>query len=83
MASVEVRVFANLRQSVNPDVAPDPDNPFQVDIRDGEVLGGLLDILGIPKDTIIIGLVNGVRQSMDYILKDGDRVGFFPPMGGG
>jgi len=31
----------------------------------------------------IIVLVNGVKQSTDYILRDGDEVVFLPPVSGG
>jgi len=31
----------------------------------------------------IIVLVNGVKQSMDYVLRDGDEVVFLPPVSGG
>jgi len=31
----------------------------------------------------IIMLVNGVKQSTDYVLRDGDEVVFLPPVSGG
>jgi molybdopterin converting factor small subunit len=42
-----------------------------------------MKVIGIPEDAVTISLVNGLRQPLDYMLKDGDRVGLFPPLGGG
>lgn len=83
MNSVEVRVFANFRQMINPSVAPNPDNPFQVEINESMTLKDLIEFIGLPEDTIVIPLVNGLRQPMNYFLNAGDRVGLFPPIGGG
>ena len=39
--------------------------------------------LNLPSDDIKIVMVNGRNQPMDLILKGDERVGFFPPVGGG
>lgn len=83
LGSVEVRVFANFRQMINPSITPNPDNPFKVEINEGMTLKDLIKTIGIPKDPIVIPLVNGLRESLDYVLNPGDRVGLFPPIGGG
>ena len=45
-------------------------------------LSKLLDNVHSSENPIII-LVNGVKQDMNYILRDGDEVVFLPPVSGG
>jgi hypothetical protein len=42
-----------------------------------------LEQLKIPPDSIKLVFLNGVHANGDEILKDGDRIGAFPPIGGG
>lgn len=39
--------------------------------------------LEIPVDQIKIVMVNGRSETVDYLLKGDERVGLFPPVGGG
>ena len=39
--------------------------------------------LGIPADKVKIVIVNGKDETLDYVVRGGDRVGLFPPVGGG
>jgi sulfur-carrier protein len=39
--------------------------------------------LGIPPEKIKLAMVNGRSVSLDHGIRDGDRVGLFPPVGGG
>lgn len=39
--------------------------------------------LGIPSEKIKLAMVNGRSVSLDHGVRDGDRVGLFPPVGGG
>ncbi len=39
--------------------------------------------LGIPTEKIKLAMVNGRSVSLDHGITDGDRVGLFPPVGGG
>ena len=39
--------------------------------------------IGIPPERIKMVMVNGRRASLDGPVRDGDRVGLFPPVGGG
>lgn len=83
LINVEVRVFANLRENIPAHVTRQPEQPFAVQLQQGESLSHLLAKIGVPQDVVVIALVNGLRKPLDYILQDGDRVGFFPPLGGG
>ncbi len=39
--------------------------------------------LGIPEGGAALIFVNNVHRTLDTVLKSGDTVGFFPPIGGG
>ena len=60
-----------------------PPNSGAFPIRPGETVLELITRLSIPEDEIKIVFVNGVTVSLDKPLADGDRVGVFPPVGGG
>ena len=42
----------------------------------------ILDI-GIPLNLVKLIFINGKRQDINYRLNNNDRVGLFPPVGGG
>ncbi len=52
-------------------------------IESGITVGALLMQLDIPKDSIKLVFVDGVRAELATILHGGERVGIFPPVGGG
>ena len=54
-----------------------------VELDAGTKLGEFLKGLKIPAEKIRLVFLNGVHAKGDEILKDGDRVGVFPPIGGG
>ena len=43
----------------------------------------LCQMIRIPLDSVKIVMVNGMRQSLEYVLKGDERVAIFPPVGGG
>ncbi len=57
--------------------------PFEVDLPEGATLADLLRALQVPAEEVKITFVNGLAQSEDWQLKDGDEVGIFPPIAGG
>jgi len=57
--------------------------PFTMDLSENATLQKLVEILKIPPEETRIMFVNGIIQEFVYILKDGDEVGIFPPIGGG
>ncbi len=73
---IELKCYATLAPAMPADADAFP-------IKDGETVLELVDRLGIPRDEIKIVFVNGVTVSLDKPLADGDRVGIFPPVGGG
>ena len=46
-------------------------------------MGQLLAKLAIPAGEVKIAMVNGVSAELTQVLAAGDRVGLFPPVGGG
>jgi molybdopterin converting factor small subunit len=57
--------------------------PFEVDLPEGATMQDLITCLKIPPEETCITFVNGVVHSSDWILKQGDEIGIFPPIGGG
>jgi molybdopterin converting factor small subunit len=43
----------------------------------------LEDEVGMPPDEVKTVFVNGLASELDHVLAEGDRVGIFPPIGGG
>ncbi|MBN1945338.1 MAG: MoaD/ThiS family protein [Bradymonadales bacterium] len=73
---ISVRCFATL-------------TPFQpkegeaLDLPAGMSVGELVALLGLPAGAASVLFVNGCRVPADTKLKEGDRVGLFPAVGGG
>ncbi len=77
---VTVKLFAMLIRYFPDHVAG---TPFIVEISDDSSIQDLLNFLHIPQDETKITFVNNQIRPVDYILKDGDTVGIFPPVAGG
>lgn len=77
---VKVKVFATLRKYL-PGVELGKSTDIQM--KSGTSIAQLYEALGIPLEEIKLAYVNGVYCETDTILKDGDEVGIFPPIGGG
>lgn len=77
---VEVRVFAGLQKYIN---GVSSGVPFEVELGSQATGMDLLNKLDIPKEEAFVFMVNGCREELGTVLKEGDRVGIFPPVGGG
>ena len=77
---VEINLYASLSH-----YAPDRSSgkSFVMEITEGAKISDLLAQLEVPKDAVKILFINGVHANGDTILKDGDRLGIFPPVAGG
>lgn len=77
-----VRIFLSttLRSNVDGYNAADG---LILDPAEGETVRSACVRLGIPVENIKMVMVNGRSASMDHPIKDGDRLGLFPPVGGG
>jgi len=72
---VELNLYASLGRSV-PRKGP-------VEIDEETTIMGLLRRLDVPLDKVKIIFLNGIHASGLETLKDGDRIGVFPPVAGG
>jgi molybdopterin synthase sulfur carrier subunit len=59
------------------------ENAGEYEIASGKTIDALILGLGIPEGLVKLVFINGKRQEKDYVMQDGDRVGLFPPVGGG
>ncbi len=76
MIEIEVKLFATLVK-----YRPKESDAFK--LSDRTTIAGLLSKLNIPEDETKLIFVNGKKQPMDYEVQHKDRVGIFPPVGGG
>jgi molybdopterin synthase sulfur carrier subunit len=57
--------------------------PFEMSLPDPATVQDLVDQLGLSSEETKISFVNGLIRDLDWVLKQGDEVGIFPPIGGG
>lgn len=74
--SIQIKLYANLNT-----FTPTASNNYPVE--KGTTIRQLLETLKIPKDKFRLVFINNVKGELDSILKGGERVGIFPPIGGG
>jgi sulfur-carrier protein len=79
-----VPILVKLSTSLRPCV-PDYDRMtgLLVEASPGLTVAGLIQDLGLEAKGVKIIMVNGRAAPLEASLKDGDRVGLFPPVGGG
>ena len=76
---IELRLFASLSVYMPETISAES----IVDVKEGIRIQELLEQFNVPLDSVKIIFVNGVHAERDEILKEGDRVGIFPPVAGG
>ncbi len=54
-----------------------------VELPEGSTADDLVKMLNIPEELPLIIMINGRRETEDTKLKKNDRIGIFPPVGGG
>jgi len=77
---IEVNLFASLVR-LKPDDAAG--KSWWVDCDEGTTVSDLLVNIGVPEKEVKLIFRNGVMCNQEETLYDGDRVGIFPPVGGG
>lgn len=80
MVTVEVRLFATLRKYRPGGPSGEP-VAFQV--AEDTTVAQLLRQLAVPARETQQIFVNGRQSPLSYALRNGDRVGIFPPIAGG
>ena len=73
---IELKCFATLAKYL-------PENSDDYPVEPGETVRSLVARLGIPEEDVTLVFINALRSDPDSAIKDGDRVGLFPPVGGG
>ena len=78
---IEVKLYASLaRYGPEGGVAKPPQ---AMDVGEGTSIKELLEVLKVPADAVKVVFLNGIHARGDEVLKEGDRVGVFPPVAGG
>ena len=75
-AYISIRLFASLNRYT-------PDTADYYPVRPGTTVRDLIDQLGVPLTEVKLIFVNGVKGDLASALNGGERVGIFPPVGGG
>ncbi len=75
-ATIDLRLFATMAPHM-------PTNAAQYPIPSGITVAQLLELLPISASEAKLIFVNGVRAHSATKLHGGERVGIFPPVGGG
>ncbi len=74
--TIDLKLFASLQQ-----FEPPSSQAFRIEA--GTRVRKLVQDLGIPEIKAKLIFINAIKSDLDSVLKDGDRVGIFPPVGGG
>ena len=73
---IQIKLFADL----NAHTPPSADN---FPIESGTTVRRLLADIQIPAVKVRLVFINNIKRDLDTPLRGGERVGIFPPIGGG
>ncbi|HHU31347.1 MAG: MoaD/ThiS family protein [Zhaonellaceae bacterium] len=79
---LEVHLFAGLFCN-NEELDCFGETDFEMEVPENTTLNELVKLLNLELPYELIYMINGKRCDKSYCLKDKDRVGIFPPIGGG
>ena len=74
--SIDLKLFATLQKFSSR--VPQP-----LRLENGSCVRDVLLQFGIPTEKAKLIFINNVKVNLDAVLQDGDRLGIFPPVGGG
>ena len=77
---IELHLYATLAKYLPKDATS---KTAMITMAPGKTVRDLITGLGIPENTVKLIFINGVHGKTDTVLNHGDRVGLFPPVGGG
>ena len=60
-----------------------PGSIVELDLPSKSSLSNIMDTLKLERNNKYLIFVNGKSQKHEYQLSDGDKIGIFPPIGGG
>jgi sulfur-carrier protein len=75
-AYITLKLFADLVKFL-------PDSGDNYPVTPGISIRSLINGLKIPEEKAKLIFIDGVRGDLDSILHGGERIGIFPPVGGG
>ena len=73
---VTIKLFATLRSHI-------PENADRYAVTPGTTVADVVRDLNIPAKDAKLIFINSIRRDLNTPLQDGDRLGIFPPVGGG
>ena len=73
---IQIKLFATLQH-----FTPPLSDKYQ--IEPGITIQSLLNLLGVPEEKAKLIFIDGVKVNLMATLNGGERVGIFPPVGGG
>jgi len=77
---IEVNLYATLKKYLKNE---NGGNSAIIDVKEGVCVKDVIQKLKIPVDSVKLIFINSVHAKINTTLKDGDRLGLFPPVGGG
>ena len=77
---IELHLYASLAKYLPSDAVA---KTCFVNTGDSVDVDGIIERMNIPAESVKLVFVNGIHADRQAPLKDGDRVGLFPPVGGG
>ena len=78
---VELKLCASLARFA-PE-GPGKEGTVLIEIPEGKTIGEILRGLNVPLESVKLVFLNGVHSDVNQVLREGDRVGVFPPVAGG
>lgn len=81
MIKIQLNLFASLSRFL----PQQPQSGFSVlmEIQEGTTVTSLMESLNVPAELPKIIFLNGIHATETAVLKEGDRLGIFPPLAGG
>ena len=73
---IQLKLYATLKKFA-------PGDGDELDIEPGSSVSDILKQIGIPATEAKLVFINGKRGAVDTVLEGGERLGIFPPVGGG
>lgn len=78
--TVEIRCYTTLREKLPAEAER---GVLNYQLKGEKTIKDLIESLNLPYEELHLIIVNGKQADLDKEIKDGDRIGFFPPVGGG
>lgn len=77
---IEIHLYASLAKYLPADAK---NKTCSKELPNHWTISDLIKAMGVPDRSVKLIFLNGVHAHRSTELKDGDRVGLFPPVGGG